>query len=125
MTSLKTKVLTVTARTPAKDSNSIDHRFTFNAYEMANGVVLLSYELTRDGNQFVIFASRDSVDGGGFDSVDCIEETGESFEWEAKKFRVLVELSIANFGEDDSTNKALELVNISASSYSSTTKTRT
>ena len=107
MTALTVKVLKVTAKTPAHDASEVDKFFTFKAYEFPNLVVAVPYEHTNDG----FFVNRAFIEGCGNDEIESVEETGETFDWAIADLKESIEASVNEFGEDDATRKAMELVN--------------
>jgi hypothetical protein len=106
MTTLTVKVLEVTAKTPANDPSESDKFFTFKAYEFSNGVVSVPYETTNDG----FFLNRDFIDGCGNDEIEAVEETGNTFEWSTEDLKESITASIDEFGDDEATQKAMELI---------------
>jgi hypothetical protein len=106
MTTLTVKVLQVTAKTPAHDCCESDQFFAFTTYEFPNGVCSVSYEHTNDG----FFLDRDSIQGCGMDEIESVEETGKTFDWDTEDLKESVEASVNEFGEDDATRKAMELI---------------
>lgn len=105
MTTLTTKILEVTAKTPAHDCSESDKFFTFKAYELPNGVIAVPYESTNDG----FFLDRDSIQGCGNDVIESVEDTGKTFLWDTEDLRKSVEASIKEFSGDDATSKALSI----------------
>jgi hypothetical protein len=100
------KVLEVTAKTPAHDASETDKFFTFKAYEFPNLVVAVPYEHTNDG----FFINRAFIEGCGNDEIESVEETGETFDWAIADLKESIEASVNEFGEDDATRKAMELI---------------
>lgn len=106
MTTLTTKILTVTAKTPAHDCSESDKFYNFKAFEYSNGVCSVSYSHTPDG----FFLDSGNIEACGLDEIISVKETGESFEMSFEAFSECLAESVNEFGESAATDKALELL---------------
>lgn len=69
-------------------------------------VILVPYEGINDG----FFLDRDSIECCGCDEIESVEETGETLDWSIEYLKESIDGSIDEFGEDDATSKAMELI---------------
>lgn len=97
------KVLEVTAQ----ELDEKGSQYTFEALELENGVILIPGESTNDW----FFENRDSIEPSGTATTVSVEDSGETRIWTVKELKTSIEGSISEFGEDEATAKALELLN--------------
>jgi hypothetical protein len=106
MTIFSAKVLEVEVEELNLGDNS-QSEYTFNAYEFTNnGVVMVLGSTTND----YFFIDCDSIEANGNGVVIAVNETDRTVEFTVEQLAESIEGSVGEFGEDEATAKALELI---------------